>query len=292
MSEASLTGYENRDANSGVPDQEVFLYDASSGKLACASCDPTGARPQGVFEQGQIAPLWDEGKLWQGVWVAGSVPGWTTESLLGALYQSRYLSNGGRLFFNSSDALVPADVNGQVDVYEYEPSGEGSCQPPGYGVSASVVYSPEAGGCVGLVSAGTSSQESAFLDASESGGDVFFLTTSQLSPADYDNAYDIYDAHECTQASPCAPPPLLKRPPCTTGDACKAAPTPQPTLFGEPSSETFSGAGNIAPTTTAPEKTTKKTVKCVKPKKLSRGKCIKKARKRSKRAKKSNRRGK
>ncbi len=254
MSEASLTGYENRDAVSGVRDQEVFLYDAGTGHLACASCDPTGARPQGVLEQGQIAPLWDEPKLWEGVWVAGSVPGWTTETVSASLSQSRYLSNGGRLFFDSSDALVPGDVNGQVDVYEYEPSGEGSCQPPGYGASASVVYSPGAEGCVGLVSAGTSSEESAFLDASESGGDVFFLTTSQLSPADYDKSYDIYDAHECTAVSPCAPPPLLKRPPCTTGDACKAAPTPQPELYGAPSSETFSGAGNVTPAVALPAK--------------------------------------
>ncbi len=261
MSAASLTGYENRDAVSGVRDQEVYLYDASSGRLVCASCDPTGARPLGVLEQGAFGPLWDERQLWRGVWVAASVPGWTTESVSAAPYQSRYLSNGGRLFFDSSDALVPGDVNGQVDVYEYEAPGEGSCQPPGYGASASVVYNPEAGGCVGLVSAGTSSEESAFLDASESGGDVFFLTTSQLSPADYDNSNDIYDAHECTQASPCAPLPLLKRPPCTTGDACKAAPTPQPELYGAPSSETFSGAGNVTPAAVLPAKSKVKRAK-------------------------------
>ena len=40
---------------------------------------------------------------------------------------SRYLSNSGRLFFDSADALVPQDVNGKEDVYEYEPPGEGSC---------------------------------------------------------------------------------------------------------------------------------------------------------------------
>ena len=50
MSERSLTGYDNRDANSGVPDEEVFLYDADTGRLVCASCNPTGARPVGLFE--------------------------------------------------------------------------------------------------------------------------------------------------------------------------------------------------------------------------------------------------
>ncbi len=37
------------------------------------------------------------------------------------------MSNSGRLFFDSPDALVPQDINGLEDVYEYEPTGEGSC---------------------------------------------------------------------------------------------------------------------------------------------------------------------
>ncbi len=295
MSAASLTGYENRDASSGVPDQEVFLYDASTGRLVCASCDPTGARPVGVVESGHgLPPLWDAAGLWGGRWVAGNVPGWTPVGLGSALYQSRYLSDSGRLFFNSSDALVPGDVNGKVDVYEYEPAGEGGCRPPGYGVSASVVYSASAGGCVGLVSAGTSSQEAAFLDASEKGGDVFFLTASQLSPLDYDQSYDVYDAHECTAVSPCAPPPALSRPPCTTGDACKAAPAPQPTLFGAPSSETFSGAGNVTPSPPAVGGPKGRSVRCGRGAVKRRGVCVRKKRQRkrvgSKRAAKTNRR--
>ena len=72
--------------------------------------------------------LWDFGELWGGRWVAGDIPGWTAATLGSALYQTRYLSNSGRLFFNSSDALVPADVNGEEDVYEYEPSGAAGCQ--------------------------------------------------------------------------------------------------------------------------------------------------------------------
>ena len=41
-------------------------------------------------------------------------------------YQQRYLSDDGRLFFNSFDSLVPQDTNGKADVYEYEPAGVGS----------------------------------------------------------------------------------------------------------------------------------------------------------------------
>ncbi len=295
MSEASLTGYDNRDANSGVADEEVFLYHApespekESGSLICASCDPTGARPVGVVEGTEEEPLWDQHSLWTHRWLAGSVPGWTPEDNSVARYQSRYLSNEGRLFFDSFDALVPADVDGQLDVYEYEPAGVGGCRAPGYGQSASVVYSEGEGGCVGLISSGDSSQESVFLDASETGGDVFFLTASRLSPLDYDTSYDVYDAHECTTAVPCSPPPALAPPACTTGDACKPAPTPQPAFFGAPSSETFSGAGNVVPEATAPPKkiVKKKTTKCARGKKPSHGRCVR--RRPVKHAKKSDR---
>ncbi len=248
MSDRSLTGYENRDANSGVPDEEVYLYDASAGHVVCASCDPTGARPAGLLEGDRYEEnLVDYAKTWGGRWLAANIPGWDSADLGHALYQSRYLSDSGRLFFNSSDALVPGDVNGKEDVYEYEPSGVGTCQGAGHGQNAGVVFSEGADGCVGLISSGTSAEESAFMDASETGGDVFFLTLSRLSPSDNDTSIDLYDAHECAGASPCAPPAALAPPACTTGDACKAAPTPQPAAFGAPASATFSGAGNVTP---------------------------------------------
>jgi DNA-binding beta-propeller fold protein YncE len=291
MSERSLTGYENRDANSGVPDEEVFLYDANTGRLGCASCDPTGARPVGLHRGNAYEEdLVDYAAIWNERWLAGNIPGWTTTDLTRALYQSRYLSNSGRLFFDSNDALVPADVNGREDVYEYEPTGVGSCQPPGYGQSASNVFVEGMGGCVALISAGTSSEESAFMDASETGSDVFFLTLSRLSPQDFDTSIDLYNAHECTASAPCAPAAAAVPPPCTTGDACKPAPSPQPAIFGAPSSATFSGAGNIvlsaSKTTVTPRSLSQaqklaKTLKaCRKKPKRKRATCERQARKR------------
>jgi len=256
MSQASLTGYDNRDANSGAPDQEVFIYDALTAKLACASCDPTGARPVGVLGESSYHRLVDFGGLWRSRWFAADIPAWDTQLLNNGLYQPRYLSDSGRLLFNSSDALVPADVNGQEDVYEYEPSGVGGCQGENHGQSASVVFSESAGGCVGLISSGSSTEESAFMDASETAGDIFFMTSSQLASQDHDTSYDVYDAHECTGAQPCAASPPLPPPPCATGDACKPSPTPQPAIFGAPSSETFSGAGNIVATPPPPHAVT------------------------------------
>jgi hypothetical protein len=245
MSQRSLTGYDNLDAVSGKPDAEVYLYSAAQERLVCASCNRTGARPTGVqyasLEPGNGGLTGGPRGVWQsGAWVAANVPGWTQFRSDGSADQPRYLSDSGRLFFNSGDALVPQDVNGTEDVYEYEPPGVGSC------TAASVTFSERSGGCVGLISAGTSAEESGFLEAGESGGDVFFLTFSKLQPQDYDNALDVYDAHECMSTTPCYPTPVPTPAACATADACRAAPTPQPPIFGDPSSATFSGAGNVS----------------------------------------------
>jgi hypothetical protein len=245
MSQKSLTGYDNRDAISGEPDAEAYLYDAAAGRVVCASCDPSGARPKGAeyskLEPGSGGLTGGPRGVWRSNgWVAATVPGWIQFRIGGSAGQPQYLSDSGRLFFNSGDALVPQDVNGTQDVYEWEPPGVGGCS------TASAAFSERSDGCVGLVSSGTSAEESGFLDASEDGGDVFFLTFSRLQPQDYDNALDVYDAHECTSAAPCFPVAVPQPPACSTADACRAAPVPQPAIFGAPSSATFSGAGNIA----------------------------------------------
>jgi hypothetical protein len=85
------------------------------------------------------------------------------------------------------------------------------------------------------------------MDASESGGDVFFMTTSKLSPLDAESSYAVYDAHECTSESPCLPQPAGPSPECVTAEACRAAPLPEPSIYGPPSSATFNGLGNLTP---------------------------------------------
>ena len=239
MSQRSLTGYDNIDANSGRPDEEVFLYDARSGHLVCASCNPTGARPVGVEDKGLVA---DTG-IWGSHWLAGGLPGWQVN--IDGAYQPRYLSDSGRLFFNSPDALVPQDTNGLEDVYEYEPIRNAETAASDGCSTASPTFSERSGGCVNLISSGTSSAESAFLDASETGDDVFFITSARLTPADVDTSYDVYDAHVCSASSPCFSIPA-STPACSSGDSCKAASSPQPEIFGPGASETFSGAGNVS----------------------------------------------
>jgi len=97
-SEASLTGYDNRDAVSGQPDEEVYLYDAETGTLACASCNPSGARPLGPASLAH-----------------GSYTGNGSSD-----YRPRDLLKDGALFFDSKDALIPRANNGRQNVYEYE----------------------------------------------------------------------------------------------------------------------------------------------------------------------------
>lgn len=259
MSDRSLTGYDNRDAASNRPDEEVFLYHASGdgaqGKLICASCNPTGARPHGV-EYGEWSatkvpnmPLSGGDRVWPGnQWIAANLPGWTDFRGGEAIYQPRYLSNAGRLFFDARDSLVPQDTNGTEDIYQFEPP-QAEGVPPGDSCeTASFNYVPVAGGCVSLISSGTSPEESAFVDASETGSDVFFLTDSRLSPLDVDGARDMYDAHVCSSESPCPPPPPPPPPSCQ-GDACQSPAVAPEGLT--PSSLTFSGAGDAAPALTA-----------------------------------------
>ncbi len=245
MSDRSLTGYDNRDVVTGRPDEEVYLYDASAngggGRLACASCDPTGARPHGATAY-HLTPI--EGGISVGIFgfkadqgIAANVPGWIQNNFHETeFYQPRYLSDSGRLFFNSSAALVPQDSNGTGDVYEYEPENVGDC------TSSSARFSRTSDGCVGLISSGTSSEESAFLDASENGNDVFFLTHAQLSHRDTDSIGDVYDARVSGGF------PEAEAPPVCEGDACQSpvsAPEDQ-----TPGSLTYSGPGNpSAPTT-------------------------------------------
>jgi len=193
MSERSLTGYDNRDAASDEPTEQVFRYDAASGRLDCVSCNPSGAAPLGqiVGIGSSRAQLIDPNRLWTNQRLAASVPQATTAGItLPSFYRSRTVLDNGRVFFDAIDALVPADSNGEWDVYQWEPTGVGDCTASSGGASTS----RSAGGCVSLLSSGTAEEEAAFLDASASGDDVFFLTPARLSVLDKDAELDAYDA--------------------------------------------------------------------------------------------------
>lgn len=311
MSERSLTGYDNRDVNEETgqhADEEVYLYDAAGPRLVCASCDPTGARPSG-WEEPQTV-LSDPEGVWRGRWVAATLPDWTlnrpqVDGSAVLPHRPTYLTDSGRLFFNSRDALVSQDVNGVGDVYEYEPEGEGSCS------GSSATFSDKSDGCVALLSGGAGPDESVFADASlkgpggGEGEDVLFVTSDRLVSQDVGTGYAMYDAHVCSAAAACPSPVVVAPAACSTADACKSAPAPQPALFGAPASATFNGAGNLAPTPAATVKPKAKPLTraqklanalkaCGKKPKQKRPACRKQARKRYgpiHKAKKTDRRG-
>ncbi len=281
MSERPLTGYDNEDAVSGHRDEEVFLYDAANEGLVCVSCRPTGVQPHGVEDLGgeNVGLPGEEGKgllvdrlqVWAANygatvddWLAGNIPGWTSSSLETANYQSRYLLDDGRLFFNSPDELVPA-VEGEgvkERVYEYEPDGVGGCE--------------DEAGCIGLISSASATHESAFLDASASGSDVFFLSAEQLVPADTEaDTFNVYDAHVCEPSSPCLLTPTVGPPPCNeVTTPCKEPSPGSAEAFTTPGSVVPTGAGNLAVLGT---KVTKPPPVRPKPKSLTRQQQLEKA---------------
>jgi hypothetical protein len=270
MSDRPLTGYNNIDAVSGVPDEEVFMFEGQTKRLVCVSCNPTGARPHGVFDVSYPGLATDAEHAWGGHWLAGSMPGWRPYNTQFPMYEPRVLFDSGRLFFQSPDALVPQDTNKREDVYEYEPGGQGSCN------ENSPTFNSSTGGCVGLISSGTSPQESVFYDASEDGNDVFFATSAKLVPwSDVDEATDVYDAR-----APHVPgeqvgfPEPVKPPPCE-GDACQG--TAPVVIDQTPASITFQGPGNqqASVDTSQSRKATVRARRCRKGRVLERGRCVK-----------------
>jgi hypothetical protein len=159
-------------------------------------------------------------------------------------FPARAISEDGSVFFNTRASLVPRDTNGVTDVYEWHE------------------------GQISLISSGQDPLPSFFLGASANGANVFFGTHARLVPADSSGGGNVYDARVCTAAEPCIAPPPAQEGLCE-GDACShpaAAPSD-----ATPASATFAGAGDLTPTlSTAPTARS-----CVKPKKLSNGRCVK-----------------
>jgi hypothetical protein len=204
-----LTAYEN------AGQAEIYRADAPGGALTCVSCNPSGKIPLG------FAALGGRG--------GPAPPNLPTRSIS---------DDGTRVFFNSIDALVPADVNAQQDVYEWE------------------------NGQVHLISSGKSQAVSQFGDASASGDDVYFLTREQLLPQDGDDSIDIYDAHAGGGFSNPTPPASC------SADACQGAPSRAPQLSSA-GSATFTGTGNLIPTPASTVSAKKTTASQLRAKKLA-----------------------
>jgi len=254
-SRASLTSYDNQGAGNHCTEQEtpapcdeVYVYNAGSGgvgSLTCASCNPSGT------------PATSDALLYHAE-SDGSIP---PPTLYPWELPRNLSADGSRVFFETEEALLPADSNSVMDVYEWEQEGTGSC-PAG-----------RSGGCLYLISSGVSSEPSYFAEASSGGGDVFFFTRQALVGQDEDELVDLYDARVGGGIAAQNPPPPAA--PCL-GEACHPAQAPVPAV-GLPVSQVFSGAENLAPPVELKAVAKPKPKTCRKGYVRKKGRCVKKA---------------
>jgi hypothetical protein len=151
LTASSLTSY---DAHG---QREVYVYDANTGVLRCASCNPNGKAPM----VGQ-----------QVITVAEAGP---------------FMSDDGRVFFGTKESLVPQDSDGIRDIYEYVggrpqliSSGTGNRENTG-GLETVAAF-------FGVLQVGLES-------VSRDGTDVYFGSFETLTPEDKNGSFlKFYDA--------------------------------------------------------------------------------------------------
>jgi hypothetical protein len=154
-SRAPLTAYDSEGH------AEIYRYDPARNELQCLSCNPTGAPAQ------SDSTLQSEDREGSELYSTINWP-------------QNLRTDGRRAFFESSEPLVAADIDGRQDVYEWEESGVGSCTRPE--------------GCIYLISSPQSRRNEYLWAVSRSGDDVFFLSSELLVGADIDETPSIYDA--------------------------------------------------------------------------------------------------
>jgi hypothetical protein len=201
---SKLTSYEN----AGF--EEMYTYDPATRVIKCVSCNPNGSSPTSN--------------------VKGSQDG-------------RFMTDDGRAFFSTEEALVPADANGITDVYEFV---EGRPQ---------------------LISTGTGDitgnefQPAGLVGVSADGVDAFIGTYETLVGQDENGAQlKFYDART-NGGFPFEKPPA----PCEAADECHGAETNAPPPLQIGTTPRLGAGGNLHP---------KKKKKCKKGQKPSGNKCV------------------
>ncbi|MDO8188294.1 hypothetical protein Q5424_17985 [Conexibacter sp. JD483] len=126
----------------------------------------------------------------------------------------RVIADDGSVFFESAEQLVPADVNAYVDVYEWRD------------------------GVVRLISPGTQRANALYMDNSDDGSTVFFVTSARLIPElDRNDVADLYAARVGGGF------PLPATPPACEGDRCQG-PLATPSAPQTPGTSVFEGPGD------------------------------------------------
>jgi hypothetical protein len=255
----------------GVGHDELYRYDAADGSVMCVSCGEGVPPAKGLM----LEPILNEG--WQERSDNQPTPVMISE-------------DRRRVFFQTSAQLVPQDTNENTlleeldsiksglgkasDVYEWE--ADGSEEAPG-------VFCRVANGCTHLISAGEAVGPERFLGASQNGQDLYFASAAQLVPQATPEFTNIYDAR--VDGGFPSPAPHVE---CSS---CQGVGSPPP-QFSTPASAAFTGVGNPPASSPAPPPSTHVVARkrCLKGKRLSHGRCVKAAKRKTRKAAGSRRR--
>jgi hypothetical protein len=174
---------------------EMYVYTPSAGRVVCVSCIPSGAPPT---------------------------------SDVAASQDGLFMTNDGRAFFTTNDALVHTDTNRAEDVYEYV-DGRAQLITPGTGETS------QAGGV----------NSPGLIGVSANGVDVYFSTFDTLVRQDHNGLFlKFYDARSGGGFPAPAPPP-----PCAAADECHGADSSPPNLAPITSNGPGNSHGNSVPQT-------------------------------------------
>jgi hypothetical protein len=193
-----VTSYEN----AGY--QEMYSFDPANNRIVCVSCQPDGTPPTSDVRASQVG---------------------------------LFMTDDGRTFFSTSDALAQQDTNALRDVYEY------------------VDGRPQ------LITSGTANIDersgrnvAGLAGVSANGIDVYFSTFDTLVPQDHNGPfYKFYDAR--TNGGFLFDPPAA---PCEAADECHGDSSSQPTAPPVVSDEALGGGGNLPNPAAKPKRHLKK----------------------------------
>ena len=206
--------------------RQLFEYDAQRESLVRVSIgERSPAFPEGYNDDGNTTVEEDAPTMLTPVYVT------FLEPTMGASALS--LSEDGRVFFTSRDALTPQAVPGSGTVYVPKNV---------YEYSNGNVHLVFAGG----EAAPLDTEQSQLLGTDEAGDNVFFYTSESLVPQDTDTQAHWYDAREGGGF----PAPVT--PSGCEGDACQGSLGVTPSLPSPGGSQTTTGGGNLAPVIARP----------------------------------------
>ena len=197
LTKSSLTSYDSEKHD------QVYGYNADTNVIRCASCNPSGGKP-----------------------MSGSHVVSVSES-------GPFMSDDGRVFFATKEALVPEDTDGIRDVYEYT-EGRARLITTGTGDRDST-------GGLETVSFFFGNTQTGLESVSRSGTDVYFTTYESLVPEDKNGSFvKVYDAR--TNGGFDFTPELG---PCAAADECHGGGSEPPPPAEIATAGGLGGGGNL-----------------------------------------------